>query len=135
MKRMPGAQRRRRPRARTRRRRDTDRTARRRRVRAVVVAALRRRNARDDRLEDFLDADAFLGAGEIASLPSIISNSSISCFTRSGSAAGKIDLVDHRDDREVLLEREMVVRQRLRFDALGGVDHEQRALRRPRASA
>ena len=39
----------------------------------------------------------------------------------------QIDLVDHRDDRQALLVREMNVRHRLRFDALGRIDDQQRA--------
>ena len=42
--------------------------------------------------------------------------------------AGEIDLVDHRDDGEVVLQGQVDVGQRLRLDALGGVDHQQRAL-------
>ena len=46
---------------------------------------------------------------------------------RSGSADGQIDLVDDRDDFEVVVQREVGVGQRLRLDALGSVDHQQRA--------
>ena len=46
----------------------------------------------------------------------------------------KIDLVDDRDDRRACAQRQMIVRQRLRLDALRGVDHQQRAFaRRERA--
>ena len=41
--------------------------------------------------------------------------------------ARQIDLVDHRDDLEVVLDREVGVGQRLRLDALRGVDQQQRA--------
>ena len=47
-----------------------------------------------------------------------------------GIGRGQVDLVDHRDDREVVLQRQVIVRQRLRFDALGGVDDQQRAFAR-----
>ncbi len=36
----------------------------------------------------------------------------------------QVDLVEHRDDRQVVLEREIQVRERLGFDALRGV-HQQ----------
>ena len=40
----------------------------------------------------------------------------------------QVDLVEHRDDVQVVLEREVEVRQRLGLDALRGVDQQQRAL-------
>ncbi len=40
---------------------------------------------------------------------------------------GQIDLVDHRNDREIVPRREERVGDGLRFDALARVDHEQRA--------
>lgn len=42
----------------------------------------------------------------------------------------QIDLVEHRQDREVVLKRHVEVRQRLRLDPLGGVDEQDRALAR-----
>ena len=42
----------------------------------------------------------------------------------------EVDLVDDGDDLEVVLDREVRVRQRLRLDALRGVDDEQRSLAR-----
>ena len=38
---------------------------------------------------------------------------------------GKIDFVDDRDDRQVVLHRKVEVGERLRLDALGGVDQKQ----------
>ena len=43
-----------------------------------------------------------------------------------GLRAGQIDLVDDRDDLEVVLDREVGVGQRLRFDPLRRVDDQQR---------
>ena len=40
----------------------------------------------------------------------------------------QVDLVEHRDDREVVLHREVEVRQRLRLDPLSGVDEQDGAL-------
>ena len=40
---------------------------------------------------------------------------------------GQVDLVDHRDDLQVMMQREVRVRQRLRFHALGSVHYKQRA--------
>jgi hypothetical protein len=47
-----------------------------------------------------------------------------------GIGLGKIDLVDDGNDLEIVLDREVRVRQRLRLDSLRGVDHEQRPLAR-----
>ena len=41
--------------------------------------------------------------------------------------AGKVDLVDDRNDFEAVVDGNVGVRQRLRFDALRGVHHQQRA--------
>ena len=42
----------------------------------------------------------------------------------------QIDLVEDRDDVEVVVERDVDVRERLRLDALRGIDDEQRAFAR-----
>ena len=102
----------------------------------MVAGALRRRDARDDRLEDLLDADALLwrctGSHRCASMIEQLLD-----LAPHARPVGRrqIDLVDHRDDREVLFERQMVVGQRLRLDALRGVDDQQRALAGRAASA
>ena len=44
-----------------------------------------------------------------------------------GLRGRKIDLVDHRNDSEIMLRREERVRNGLRFDALAGVNDQQRA--------
>ena len=44
-----------------------------------------------------------------------------------GLGMNQIHLVQHRNDFHVLLESRVTGGDRLRFDALGGVDHEQRA--------
>ena len=87
-----------------------------------------RRQPRDDGFEDVADADAFLGAGEnrarrveaddLFDLPPALLD----------LRAGQIDLVDDRDDLEVAVDGEVGVGQRLRLDALRGVDEQQRAL-------
>ena len=41
---------------------------------------------------------------------------------------GQVDLVEHRDDVQVAIQRQVEVGQRLRLDALGGVDQQHRAL-------
>ena len=56
--------------------------------------------------------------------------SSISRRTSSGVRVGEVDLVDDRDHLEVIVERLVDVGERLRLDALGGIDDQQRALAR-----
>ena len=53
--------------------------------------------------------------------------SSICRLHSSGCALGQVDLVDDRDDLEVVLDREVGVGERLRLDALRRVDEQQRA--------
>ena len=48
---------------------------------------------------------------------------------------GQVDLVDHRHDLMVVLDRLVDVGQGLRLDALGGVDDQQRALAGGEAAA
>ena len=69
-----------------------------------------------------------LALASTAPLASRPMTSSISCCTRSGSALGQVDLVDDRHDLEVVVERQVDVGQRLRLDALRGVDDQDRAL-------
>ena len=52
---------------------------------------------------------------------------SICSRMRSGSRRRQIDLVDDRNDLEIVIQRQIGVGQRLRFDALRRVDHQQRA--------
>ena len=52
---------------------------------------------------------------------------SISSRTTSGSALGRSILLMTGDDLEVVLDGQVDVGQRLGLDALGGVDHQQRA--------
>ena len=44
-----------------------------------------------------------------------------------GVGGGEVDLVDHRHDLVVVLDRLVDVGEGLRLDALRGVDHQQRA--------
>ncbi len=92
-----------------------------------VRIALRRRQPVDDRLEDLVDAGALFRARQnrLARIePDDVFDLALG-FVR--LRARQIDLVDDRDDLEVVLDRQVGVRQRLRLDALRGVDEEQRA--------
>ena len=57
-------------------------------------------------------------------------SSATSAAAPSGSACGRSILFTTRDDLEVVLDREVRVRERLRLDPLRRVDDEQRALAR-----
>jgi len=59
---------------------------------------------------------------------------SICSRMRSGSAEGKIDLVDDGDDFEVVVEREVGVGEGSALDALAGVDDQERAFARLKAA-
>ena len=60
---------------------------------------------------------------------------SSSSMTSVGLGRRQVDLVDDRDDRQVLAQGEVDVGQRLGLDPLGGVDHEDRALAGLQAAA
>ena len=47
-----------------------------------------------------------------------------------GLGRGQVDLVERGDDREVVLDRLVAVRERLRLDALRRVDEQDHALAR-----
>ena len=93
-----------------------------------VRVALRGRDALDDRLEDVGDAGAVLGAGEDDLLARDGQDVLELVHDRVGVGRRQVDLVEDRDEREVLAQREVDVGERLRLDALGRVDDEDRAL-------
>ena len=86
----------------------------------------------DDRLEDLGHAGAVLGRGEDDLLARDREDVLELLDHELGLGRRQVDLVDDRDDRQILLEREVDVGDRLRLDALGGVDDEDRALARLR---
>ena len=83
-----------------------------------------------DRFEDVLDADAHLRAAIDRFLGGNLEDLLDLPVHGGNVGVRQVDLVDHRDDREALLVREVDVRHRLRFDALRGVDDQQRAFAR-----
>ena len=101
-----------------------------------VGIAGRRRQARDDRLENLrrrrCPASRWRGSRRSPSRPMMSVNLAARLL---GLRARQIDLVDDRDDLEVVLDRQVGVGQRLRLDALRRVDQQQRAFaggQRPR---
>ena len=83
---------------------------------------------RDDRLQDVAGADALLGRGQ----DHLIARDADHVLDLLGDllrlGAGQVDLVDDRDDVEVVLQRQIEVGQRLRLDALRRVHDQDRAL-------
>src|SRR5207253_8874844 len=95
-----------------------------------VAVARGRWDAPNDRLEDLVDANALLGGSQDAVLTGQPDYAFDLLAHDLGLSAGQVDLVDDRNDLEVVLEGEIHVGQRLRLDALGGVDDQQCALTR-----
>ena len=59
--------------------------------------------------------------------------SATSAAMSSGRACARIDLVQDRNDLEIVLDRQIGVGKRLRLDALSGIDDQQCALARASA--
>ena len=92
--------------------------------------ALRRGDVRDNGLEDLVDALARLGRA-LDGVRRIEADDVLDfLFHTLGIRARQIDLVDDGDDLEIVLERHVDVRERLRLDALRRVDDEQCAFAR-----
>ncbi len=90
--------------------------------------ALRRRDPFDDGLQDVDDAGPVLGARQDHLFARDREDVLELVHDRLGVGRGQVDLVEDRDQRQVLLERQVDVGERLRLDPLGGVDHEDGAL-------
>ena len=84
----------------------------------------------DDAVEEVLDALAGL-AGDLQDL-TLVAADQLSDLVRIllGLGARQVDLVEDRDDREVILEGQVQVRERLGLNALRSVDEEDRTLAR-----
>ena len=93
----------------------------------VIVPLARGGDAMDDGLEDVLDADAGLGAGEEGLLGGDGEDFLELFLDRGDVGVRQIDLVDDRDDGEALLHREVDIGHGLGLDALGGIDDEEGA--------
>ncbi len=84
-------------------------------------------DAGDDGFEDFLDADAGLGGARNAVLGGDAEDFLKLLLALRHVGGGQVDLVEDRDDEQVLLGGEVEVRDGLGFHALCGVDHQNRA--------
>ena len=93
-----------------------------------LVGRLRRsRDPLHDRLEDVFDPDAHLRAGLDRLVGRDCEDLLELAFHRRNIRAREVDLVDHGNDVEPRLVREVHVRHGLRLDALGCVDEEEGA--------
>ena len=93
-----------------------------------VGRAFGRRHQVDDVLENVVYAGALLGAGEDG-VPRIQSDDGLDLLADAlGLGGGQVDFIDDRDDFQVVVQRQVGVGEGLRFHALRGVHHQQRAL-------
>ena len=81
--------------------------------------------SRDDPLQDLLDADAGLGRGEDGVVGVDADHVLDLLLDPLGVGRGQVDLVDDRQDRQVVVDRQVGVGQGLRLDALRGVDDQE----------
>ena len=104
------------------------------RAQRCVRVALGRRDVGDDGVEDFLDADAGLCRSEDGGTR--VETDAVLDFLLDtlGLGTWQVNFVDDGHDLEVVLEREVDVRQCLRLHALCRVDNEERALARGKAA-
>jgi len=103
------------------------------RLQTLFARWLRWWNACDDGFKNIFDADALLGAARdrpfarhrqhVLQLLQRLRNVRVT----------EINLVDDRNDRQVLFRREMIVGDRLRLDPLRRINHQQRAFARAQA--
>ena len=95
-----------------------------------LAIGLRRRDPLDDRLEHLVDADAGLRRHHARVLRVEADRVLDLLLDLVGARDRQVDLVEDRDDLEVVVERDVDVGERLRLHALSRIDHEQRALAR-----
>ena len=94
----------------------------------VLGGLLRRRHALHDGLEQFRNAGAVLRGDQQDFLARDRQNLLELVVAQRQVGGGEVDLVDDRDDEKVVAHGEVHVRDGLRLHALGGVEHEDRAL-------
>ena len=100
------------------------------RARGCIRLAGRCRDPLDDRIEHLRDADAGLRGDPQHALGRLAEEVAELLRGAVGIGLREVDLVRGRDDLEAAVDREVRVRERLRFDPLRSVDDEQRALAR-----
>ena len=92
------------------------------------VALARRRQVVDDGLQHVGDAEPGLGRDQHG-VGGVDADDFLDLLADALGLGGRqVDLVQHHDDLVVVVDRLVDIGQRLRLDALGGVDDQQRAL-------
>ena len=92
-----------------------------------VRIALRRRNACTTASRISSNADPVFGAGQNG-IARIESDDLLNLFANPlGLGRGQIDLIDDRNDFEIVIQGEIRIRKSLRFDTLRSVHHQQRS--------
>ena len=100
------------------------------RARGRLGVALGGRDSLDDAVEQLLDALAGL-AGDLEDLVLVAADQLGNLVgVLLGLSTRQVDLVQDRDDREIILEGQVQVRERLCLDALRRIDKEDRTLTR-----
>ena len=97
------------------------------RLQRIFGAAFGRRDARDDGFENVFDAETAFCADEQRVAGGNGEDGFDLFFDEFGLRGGQIDFVDDRKDGEIVACGEKSVGDGLRFNALAGVDDEQRA--------
>lgn len=99
-------------------------------ARVALGVAGGRRHLDDDAVEQFVHAFAGLAghAQHVGRVAADQAGDLLGVLVRFG--ARQVDLVEHGDDRQVMVDRHVQVAQRLRLDALRGVHEQHRALAR-----
>src|SRR5690606_21291171 len=97
------------------------------RLQLVAVAALRWRDAVHDRFRHLLHVEPGLGADRDRVAGVDADHGLDLGLGPLDVGGGQVDLVEHRHHFQALLDRGVAVGDRLRFHALGRIDHQQRA--------
>ena len=94
----------------------------------LLRVALGRRQALDDGFEHGFDVEAGLGR-DADGVGGVDADHVLDLLLDAVGVGGRqVDLVEDGQDLEIVVERLIDVGERLRLDALGGVDHQDRAL-------
>ncbi len=105
------------------------------RLQRRVAVALWRRDFLDDGFQNFVDADARFGAGQHR-FGRIQADDILDFLAHLFRfRGGQVDLVEHRHDLMIMLDRLVNIGQSLRFHALRRVHDQQRALARGKGTA
>jgi len=93
----------------------------------ICGASLGRRDAQDNRFENFFNPGAFLG-GAFDMREGIKPQFRINFFQYAVNVGrGQIDFIDDGNDFQIMFQRHVKIRQCLRLHALGGIDQKQNA--------